>query len=121
MMDVEKDFKVKANSFANWLTSIIISNFVYLINLKVNRELIPLWQKNIYILKLDFGLTAGALVLMALFKGLGVLTSWMRLDWRKEDRGLEECRTWLFVFFCIFGVVAIVLSGLILWRQLFND
>ncbi len=119
-MDIVKDFKDKTKSLANWLTSIVISNLVYLIRLNADHKNDSLWNDNLIILKLDFIFTAAALLFMGVFKIIDVWASWRRLN-KSSDQAFEETKTWVFALtsaLCIFP--AIFLSVIILWQQFFK-
>jgi len=124
----ERDFKDKANSLVNWLTSIIISNFVYLINLKENSKSALLLKQWSDWIKWNFICTVVALILIFLFRLFGIVSSRRSLD--LLDKGinvdddnrvkfLEQFREVLIYLFCVSSFLAVFSSVIILWHQLF--
>ena len=115
-----KDYTEKANSFANWFTSILISNFVYLFK-ATESEKLGCWGK------WSLGLSVSSLIAMFLFKVMGVCAARKRhdleLEGQNSDRDtflkkIETLKKWLFYLFAGFGIVAISISGFILLANL---
>lgn len=115
-----KDYVEKGNSFANWFTSILISNFVYLVKLGEGRKLECAG-------KWSLGLSVLSLVAMFFFRAAGVWTAQRRHDLESEgidsdhDNSLkivETSRKWVFYLFGVVGMIAASISAFILWGHL---
>ena len=125
---MQKDFVEKANSFANWFTSILISNFIYLVRLG---EAEGLDNPG----KWSFGFSLSSLVFIFPHKALGVCAAKKRHALVSQDKTpddtflnvipdspcihkIETFRTRLFYLFVAFGMFAVLFSGFILWFEL---
>lgn len=114
-----KDYVEKGNSFANWFTSILISNFVYLIRIGETGKLDCSG-------KVSFGFLVFSLAAMFLFKAVGVYAAKERHALVSQGKApdnsflytIETLRTGLFYLFVGSGMVAVLISGLILWANL---
>lgn len=114
-----RDYVEKGNSFANWFTSILISNFVYLVRIGETVKLD--WSG-----KISFGFSVLSLVAMFLFKAVGVYTAKERHSLLSQGREPDNCcihmvetlRTKLFYLFVGSGIFAVIFSGFILWVKL---
>jgi len=121
IQDIEKDFKEKANSFANWFTSVVVSNFVYLINFK---------EEKLWYVALDFFMTVFSLLFLFLFKVLGVWNARKKLDMKsmggdiKAQEVIEKVewtRTWIFfIGFVLAGMTAVLFSFYVIWVSSFS-
>ena len=119
-----EDYTSKGNSFSNWLTSLIISNFVYLIHLNDRRIATngnSLWVWSLILSSISIGC-------MFLFRVLGVYAARKRFDLEKagKDSDKDQClgkiesvREILFGFFVFSAVAGFVTTFLILCPQLF--
>ncbi len=113
------DYVEKGNSFANWFTSILISNFVYLVRIGETGKLDCSG-------KVSFGFLVFSLVAMFLFKAVGVYAAKERHALVSQDKApdnsflhvVETLRTGLFYLFIGSGMVAVLFSGFILWGDL---
>ena len=114
-----KDYVEKANSFANWFTSILISNFVYLIKLGKEGKLDRFGKGSL-------GLLAFSLLVMFFFKLIGVQAARTRhalvAEGKPPDnaflKATETLRKQLFYLFLGSGMIAVLISGFILWINL---
>src|SRR5688572_5854757 len=68
-----KDYITKGNDFSNWFTAVIVSIFVYLINIKE-----PEWRTGLWYI--TFIAAFPTFLFIFLFKSLGVWTASMRVD-----------------------------------------
>ena len=117
-MTPEKDYKDQGNHFANWLTAIIISNYVYLVRLVETGEMhyLPNWT----LLNWSFTIANLSLVFIFFHKGLGVVAARLRLNmqpksWQDIWQNItESLRSTLILLFVFTGIIPIILSGVII-------
>ena len=113
------DYVEKGNSFANWFTSILISDFVYLVRIGEAGKLDCSG-------KVNFGFLVFSLVAMFLFKAIGVYAAKERHSLVSQGKdpdnyflyAIETFRKWLFYLFVGSGMIAVLFSGFILWINL---
>lgn len=113
--ELHREFRDKANSYANWFSAILISTFVFLINLKGNQT--HIWRS-------AFVLAMIGLITIFLFKFLSTTASYLRLNPKAipyiSERTLESCCEVLMVFFVISSIGSVVLAFLLFWSNLFG-
>jgi hypothetical protein len=114
-----KDFTDKANSFANWFTSILISNFIYLVSISGVKRTRDLGKTSLVI-------TMVCLAMVFIFKVLGVYAAKERhglaakeISPLDDDRlqNIEVYRKWSFCIFVVLGAIAVLISGLAIWTN----
>ena len=113
-MDLWEDYTTKGNNFADWLTGLIISNFVYLVGFA--KEKTGLWCTS-------FFAALVALILVFIFKSLGVWAAKMRVDaghTTPPEKNIESARDIISAFFVVLGALSMILSGIILVAGLFG-
>ncbi len=118
----EDDYKSKADHFADWFTAIIISNSIYLIKFAEKKEEVEsLLGEKTFLWYGSFFAASLALILIFLFKVLGVLAAKIRLDKGpcKSEHDLESTREIIFLFYFFLGVLALSFTGSILKIQFF--
>ncbi len=112
------DFKQKANSFADWLTALIISNFVYLIKFENKATVLSKLKDSSHLWEKSFWFSIIALVIIFFHKLFGVLAAQKRAE--KKSRECEACLEWLrthlFTFFSIVSAFALCCSGMMLYE-----
>lgn len=122
----EMDYKDKANSFSNWLTSLIISTLVYLIHLRDSDSYSSLLKDYRLVFILSLILLLGAIIMIFLFRLIGVVTSRKRYDKGIEAekdcsiKYLEWFREKLFLTAIILSGFGMIPSAFILWMHLFK-
>lgn len=111
------DYLDKANSFFSWITTIIISNLVYLISFENGIKLqLILDQKEEWWWR-SFWLTVVALAGIFFFKVFGVVAAWLRVK-KKDDKCLEFIRAWIcFPIVLLTGMLAIAFTLVIVVLQ----
>jgi len=99
------------------MTSIIISNFVYLISFKNGDNLEFILERKVNLWWRGFSFTVVALVGIFLFNLFGVVAAWLRAQ-KKDDKWLEWIRAWIcFPVVLMAGLTAITFSLLVIIRQ----
>ena len=114
-----KEYKEKAHSFSNWLTSIVISMFTYLIHARISNQFDShlLWS-------FSFIMASFGLIFIFLWRLFSVLAAYLRVSLNKENK-YYHCENWLesaneLIFIAAFlsGVGCLVGSFFILWHEL---
>lgn len=115
-----KDYVDKGYSFVNWFTSILISNFVYLVNLAERKSISGWGQSSVF-------LSLVALVFIFLFHGIGIFAARKRHDLESQNHNSDEdislkraegFRDFALLAWGALGIVAVFISGFILWNDL---
>jgi len=123
----ETDYKDKLRAFSNWVTSIVIANFVYLISLKSESDTL-VDDSRLYIT--GFICLILSLILIFIFKVIDILSARMRLTllekgetWAeigRRNKPLEEWKVKLFWAVLGLGLFATFISSYFLFHQVFK-
>jgi len=112
-MEEEANYRQQADSYVNWITSITVANFVYVItdtgelSAKLSYDCVVFVLSNAQLRLLDFQWSCAALVAMFLFRTFGVLASFCRRNntMKTFEKILESSR----IVLCVVFVVAFIL------------